>query len=232
MYRQVLLTRKWELGFLERPVHRRGPHPTPPTHAGASLPAFPLRWPSGHVPGQIMSPAGWLCFIPSLVPTANSQPQLGPRGQEGRQVGPGCMWGEAAGHTGGVAARPRPVSAGLGKPMGCGRGAAGRVLLAQDQGRGSRTSEPGPCGPFCRLVAWSLTLICRNAVSHQTSGCSCRLQASPARDMRTPVTPPRTAAPRAGRVCSPNTCQELKGGRESFPESHPSPPPPDRRIGL
>lgn len=72
-----------------------------------------------------MSPAGWLCFIPSLAPMENGQPRLGPRGQEGGQMGPGCMWGEAAGRTEGVAARPWPVSAGLGKPMGCGRGAAG-----------------------------------------------------------------------------------------------------------
>lgn len=37
--------------------------------------------------------------------------------------------------------------------MGCGR-AAGRVLLAQDQGRGAGPLSLGPVGPSAELVAW------------------------------------------------------------------------------
>lgn len=129
MYRQVLLRGSGSRAFWNVLC--------PP---GAQPPAFPLPWPRGHVAGQIVSPAGWLCFIPSLAPVGQRPAPASPSSARGaRRVGRWgqAMWGKAAGRTGGVPARPRLVSAGLGEPKG-----RGRVPLAQDQGRGSRTSEP------------------------------------------------------------------------------------------
>lgn len=72
MYRQVLLRGSGSWAFW-----------TVLCPPGAQPPAFPLPWPRGHVAGQIVSPAGWLCFIPSLAPSANGQPRLAPARPEG-----------------------------------------------------------------------------------------------------------------------------------------------------